>query len=128
MNIIFGSAVEELRKKFVVLELDTFVKSNGERHTVHCLVENIPLEDFSLLDFYVTAHHDLMQAYRQRDWQYCRHAIAGLHGRWGGEVDTFYDDLLQRVAAFEISEPDTSWDGSRAVATVDVDISASRDQ
>ena len=123
MHIIFGPAVNELREKFVVLELDTFVKHTGERYTVYCLVESIPQKDFPLLEYYVTAHHDLIQAYRQRNWQYCRHAISGLYGRWNGEVDTFYDDLLKRVEAFEQDVLDDNWDGSRAVTTVDLTIS-----
>jgi len=113
MNIIFGTDLSDLRDRFVVLELDTFRKPGGEPRTVYCLVENIPLDDFPVLDSYIKAHHDLMQAYRNRNWEYCRHAISGLHGRWNGELDSFYEDLAQRVMQYELEQPDDSWDGTR---------------
>ena len=40
---------------------------------------------------------DLLDAYRKQHWNYCEQAITGLMGRWGGELDTFYIDLLNRV-------------------------------
>lgn len=115
MNIIFGDSeeIQHLRERFVVLELDTFRTPQGQHHTVYGLVENIPLEDFPVLEAYVRVHHDLMQAYRDRNWDYCRSALDGLYGKWNGELDSFYQDLAQRVEHYQQQTLDDNWDGSR---------------
>lgn len=115
MNIIFGDAgeIQQLRQRFVVLELDTFCTPQGQRHTVYGLIENIALEEFPVLDAYMRVHHDLMQAYRDRNWDYCRSALDGLYGKWNGELDSFYQDLAQRVTAYQSDPPEDHWDGSR---------------
>lgn len=116
MNIISGHQRHLVPDSYTVLELDTFRTQSGMRETVYCVIENIPLQDFPVLDAYVKVHHDLMQAYRDRDWQYCQSAISGLMGRWNGELDSFYQDLADRVANLCEQIVDEDWDGSRALA------------
>jgi len=114
MHIIFGDAVNELPDSFTVLELDTFrVPNSDQRHTAWCVIENIPLADFPVLDAYIKVHHDLMDAYKKRNWEYCRSAIRGLMGRWNSELDSFYLDLQARVDELEQNPPPESWDGCR---------------
>lgn len=110
MYIIFGNGAKDLSDRFTVLELDTFATAQGPE-TAWCVVENIPLADFGTLDDYRKVHSDLMQAYRQRNWEYCRSAIGGLRGRWNGELDSFYDNLEVRVKQFELNPPADDWDG-----------------
>jgi len=33
-------------------------------------------------------------------------------GRWNGELDTFYSDLLSRVISLKDTEPPKEWNGS----------------
>jgi hypothetical protein len=114
MHIIFGDAVQHIPDSYTVLELDTFrMPGSDHRHTAWCVIENIPLADFPVLNAYVQVHHDLMQAYRDRNWEYCRSAISGLIGKWNGELDSFYQDLMARVVDLEQNPPTDSWDGSR---------------
>lgn len=98
MNIIFGDSVDTLPDHYIRLELDTFRTADSE-HTVtaYCIVEKPALDEFATIDSYKQIHADLIQAYRDRHWGYCEQAIAGLMGRWGGELDTFYTNLLNRV-------------------------------
>jgi adenylate cyclase len=114
MHIIFGSTIEEIPNSFTVLELDTFrmVKEN-RTDTAYCVVEKIPLTEFTTLDAYKKIHADLVRYYKQRQWEYCENAIEGLMGKWNGELDTFYTDLLQRVIAFKQTPPAEDWDGLR---------------
>lgn len=114
MHIIFGSAAQEIPDSFTVLELDTFrmVKEN-RTETAYCVVEKIPLTEFAMLDAYKKIHSDLVLYYKQRQWEYCENAIEGLMGRWNGELDTFYSDLLARVIKFKENEPGSAWDGTR---------------
>jgi hypothetical protein len=113
MHIIFGSTAQEIPNSFTVLELDTFrmVKEN-RTDTAYCVVEKVPLTELAMLDAYKKIHADLVQYYRQRQWNYCENAIEGLMGRWNGELDTFYSDLLTRVIKFKENEPDSDWDGT----------------
>ena len=113
MHIIFGSTAQEIPNSFTVLELDTFrmVKEN-RTDTAYCVVEKIPLTEFTTLDAYKKIHADLVQYYKQRQWEYCENAIEGLMGKWNGELDTFYTDLLRRVIGYKENEPSEDWDGT----------------
>lgn len=110
MNIIFGNQVKDLSDRFTVLELDTFHTAQGPE-TAWCVVENIPLVDFATLEDYRKAHTNLMQAYRERNWEYCFSAIGSLRGRWNGELDSFYDNLELRIKGLAETPPADDWDG-----------------
>lgn len=116
MNIIYGHQRHLVPDSYTLLELDTFQNSQGNRETVYCVIENIPLQDFPVLDSYVKVHHDLMQAYRDQNWNYCNSAIAGLMGRWNGELDSFYQDLSLRVETLSTQDLEPDWDGTRVIA------------
>lgn len=112
MNIIFGDALETLPDNYTVLELDTFVlPPDGESRTSYCVVEKVPLTDFPLMEAYIKVHADMMQAYRDKNWDYCLHAIKGLTGRWNGELDSFYSNLLQRVENYQANPPGPDYTG-----------------
>ena len=83
---------------------------NGDTMPTWCVVEKVGLSEFPLLDAYKKIHADLIQYYRQQQWNYCEQAIQGLMGKWGGELDTFYTDLLQRVINFKQNPPGPDWD------------------
>lgn len=113
MHIIFGDDAKKLADKFTVLELDTIKFSNsGQKTTIYCVIENIPLPDFPVVDAYIKVHHDMMQAYRDRNWDYVETAIKGLTGKWNGEVDSFYQILYNRVESLKEQTLDDSWDGT----------------
>lgn len=112
MNIIFGTARENFPDTHTILELDRFrIGSNPEVVTAYCLIENVPLGDFPILDAYIKVHHDLMEQYRLRNWEYCTDAIKGLTGKWNCELDSFYEDLSSRVENFKLNPPADDWDG-----------------
>ena len=112
MNIIFGDALETLPDNYTVLELDTFVfPPDSQKRTSYCVVEKVPLTDFPLMEAYIKVHADMMQAYRDQNWEYCLHAIKGLTGRWNGELDSFYSNLLQRVEKYTATPPGDRWTG-----------------
>lgn len=113
MHIIFGESAKQLPDKFTVLELDTIeLASSGEKFTSYCVIENIPLGDFPIIDSYVKVHHDMMQAYKDRNWEYCDAAIKGLMGKWNGEADSFYATLLSRITELKEQELPEDWDGT----------------
>jgi hypothetical protein len=112
MNIIFGDALDSLPNNYTVLELDTFVlPPDGATRTSYCVIEKVPLTDFPVMEAYIKVHTDMMQAYRDQNWDYCLHAITGLTGRWNGELDSFYANLLQRVEQYQANPPGEGWTG-----------------
>jgi hypothetical protein len=111
MHIIFGDEAKKLADKFTVLELDTVkFQETDQKVTTYCIVENIPLGDFPVVDAYVKVHHDMMQAYRDRKWDYCESAINGLTGKWNNELDSFYEILSQRIQQYKENPPSEHWD------------------
>jgi hypothetical protein len=112
MNIIFGDALDSLPDNYTVLELDTFVlPPDGEHRTSYCVIEKVPLTDFPLMEAHIKVHVDMMQAYRDQNWDYCLHAINGLTGRWNGELDSFYSNLLERVQKHQATPPGSDYTG-----------------
>jgi L-cysteine desulfidase len=113
MHIIFGDAIKEIPDSFTVLELDTFRRpGQQETFTAYCVVEKLPLGEFFSLDSFKKIHADLIKFYKQRQWTYCEHAIEGLLGKWNGELDSFYLNLLERIGEYKTNPPSEEWDGS----------------
>ena len=100
MDIIFGREnAEELRKKYTVLDLETVTDQEGNSMEVFCLIpaEKIGLPDLPQLDNWVKLHNDFLHGYHTQQYNYCRQCIEHLMGKFGGEVDTFYDEILRRI-------------------------------
>lgn len=113
MNIIFGDSVNTIPDHYILLELDTF-RHDGEAVTAYCLVEKPALDELVNIQAYKKIHADVIKYFKQRHWDYCEQAIQGLMGKWGGELDTFYTDLLNRVNDYKQNEPPADWDGIRS--------------
>jgi hypothetical protein len=110
MNIIFGDSADTLPDHYIKLELDTFRTADSDNVvTAYCLVEKLAPDEFAVIDSYKKIHADLLDAYRNQHWNYCEQAIQGLMGRWGGELDTFYEDLLIRVLTYKKENPGSDW-------------------
>ena len=119
MNIIFGDSTDTLPDYYIKLELDTFRTADSDNTvTAYCLVEKLPPDEFHSMESYKKIHTDLLDAYRQQHWNYCEQAIEGLTGRWGGELDTFYLDLLQRVKQHKQNGVPDNWTPIRLKSAV----------
>jgi len=113
MNIIFGDNIAELaRKKYTVLELDTFLfEQKNVTATAYAMIEQVPLLEMANLDRFKDLHENLMQEYRKRNWKYCEDAIEHLCGKWGSELDTFYTELHDRVQTLKTQSLPDDWTG-----------------
>ena len=112
MHIILGDQItEELADKYIVLELDSF-RISGRDSTVSafCLVENVPLTELPQADQFRDLHAQMIKNYRLGNWGFCQDAIEHLMGRWNGEMDTFYQDLLARLDNVANQDPAQYWD------------------
>lgn len=111
MNIIFGNQIgQEIKDRYTILELDTLKLSDQQDPvTAYCLVENIPIAELPQTEMYQDLHKNLIKNYRLRNWKFCEDAIEHLMGKWNGEVDSFYGELLTRVKKFKDQTLDESW-------------------
>ena len=108
MNIIFGREnAEKLREKYTVLDLET-VEKDGHSIEVFCLIggDKISIGDLPQLDQWIKLHNDFLHGYHTQQWNYCRQCIEHLTGKFGGEVDTFYEEISKRIAIAEAQKTD----------------------
>ena len=116
MHIIFGEAAHNVPDSYTVLELDTVRRPPDMLPvTAYCLVERIPLTEFPVTEHLKNLHDNVIDAYKQRHWNYCEQAITEtLRGKWAGELDSFYDNLLSRIKTYKENPPPEDWDGTLA--------------
>ena len=106
MDIIFGREnAERLREKYTVLDLETVTVKDDKGQSVDmevfCLIpaDKIALPDLPQLDQWVKLHNDFLNGYHTQQYNYCRQCIEHLIGKFGGEVDSFYQEILKRIDA-----------------------------
>lgn len=100
MNIILGrERADELRDKFTVLELETFNHPDGMQIPAYCVIpaDRIPLGELALTKQWADLHGNLIREYAAGNANFCRDAIEHLMGKFGGELDTFYDHILSNL-------------------------------
>lgn len=109
MNIIFNKNLPGDAGRYHLLELDTFVFSDGVQHTAWCVVENIPIIELAQVPSNMELHHNLMRNFSKKDWGYCQQAIEKLQGKWGKELDTFYSELDDRINQLRAQDLPANW-------------------
>ena len=111
MHIIFDEQTANiLREKHTVLELETFSVQDQTVKTF-CVVEQIPIEQLSQIESMRNLHEKLIENYYKRDWSFCEQSIEHLHGQWGGELNTFYDEISSKIINYKENEPGSDWTG-----------------
>ena len=104
MQLIFGREnAEALREKYTVLDLET-VEKDGVTLEVFCLIpgDKLGITDLPQLEQWTKLHYDFLKGYSEGHHNYCRQCIEHLMGKFGGELDTFYEEILRRI---DESEP-----------------------
>jgi hypothetical protein len=99
MQLIFGKEnAETLREKYTVLELET-IDVEGQPLEVFCLVsaDHIGITDLPQLEQWTKLHDEFLHGYHTEQYNYCRQCIEHLMGKFGGELDTFYEEILRRI-------------------------------
>ena len=99
MDIIFGREnAESLRQTHTVLDLET-IHQDGVTLEVFCLIsaDKLKLDELPQLEENIKLHNEFLQGYNNGHHEYCNQAVAHLRGKFGGELDTFYDEILKRI-------------------------------
>lgn len=99
MWIIVGKeAAEKLVGNYTILELETHDNAQGPV-TAYCVVEaeKIPLMDIPNIAHHKSLHNEFVKEYRNGNYKFCKDAAEHLIGLFGGEVDSFYQEIIQRI-------------------------------
>jgi hypothetical protein len=98
MNIILGSEpAEKLQENYTVLELESFNK-DGKEITAYCIVDQVPIMELPLLEHHKKLHLEFLTEYKKGNYTFCVEAASHLRGKFNGDLDSFYDELLTRLA------------------------------
>ena len=113
MNIIIDpTQIKSYREKYTVLELDTIrLLPENREVTAYCVVDTIPITELPQTESKINLHNNLLENYRKRDWNYCHQALEHLIGSWNRELDSFYEDIRNRINIYMETDPGPSWDG-----------------
>lgn len=115
MKVIFGKQVaESLADRMTILELDTFFQPGlVDPVTAYAVLENttVPYQEIPVVDKHQELHNTMMLEYRRRNWNYCEQALEHLLGKWGGELDSFYQELSTRIAQLKETKLSDDWTG-----------------
>jgi len=92
MYIIVGrDRADALKDSYILLELED---------KAFCVVtaEQIPIQEIPQLEEHQILHAKLLTEYINKNYGICRQHIDELMGKFGGEVDTFYEELIKRIS------------------------------
>jgi hypothetical protein len=102
MHIIWGSEnAKKVDSKYFVLELDTFYH---EDKSIICYVAlgpaDIPLNSWANIEEHKKVHENLVKNYKDRNFQYCEEVVPLIRGKFGKDVDEFYDILTEKCSLY----------------------------
>lgn len=98
MQIIWDQkAAQQLKSSHTILELETFFV-NGENLTAYCV---LPAEkvfsDITQLENLKELHVNFVKAFNEKNYELCRDIVPNLIGRFGGELDSFYTAIMDKI-------------------------------
>ena len=97
MQIVFNRVTaDQLREKYTVLELEA-ITVNDQILEAFCVVpvEHIAME-MATLEYNVSLHEQLVSAIKNNHTDTCMSIIPDLLGKFGGELDSFYEIVFAR--------------------------------
>ena len=100
MYIIIGEQrASILKDTHTVLSLEKIVHE-GMEDRAYCIVprEVVNLLEVPQLKQHVDLHEQFVIEYEKNNYEYCRDAVQHLYGKFGGELNSFYDEILKRIS------------------------------
>lgn len=100
MQIIFSRQIaDELAEKYIVLELEPHIVQDTILETF-CVVESdrVPITEVTMLDHWKKLHREFVQANKDKNGKLCNDLAQYLRGKFGGELDEFYNIVCSRFS------------------------------
>lgn len=91
------SAVEKLQQNYTVLELETFQKEDKEI-TAYCIIDEVSIAELTNLENSKQLHNSFISEYKKGNFSFCLEAVSFLKGKFNGELDSFYDTIINRIS------------------------------
>ncbi len=88
--------VEKLQNNYTVLELETFKKDETEV-TAFCVLNEVSVAELPTLENSRQLHNAFVDEYKKGNYKFCVDAAEFLRGKFNGELDSFYDAILQKI-------------------------------
>ena len=112
VKIVLGSKTAEyIQDEYFVLELDCIaVKGKKEGVNIYTVLET----DAGAMVEYILSRelHDLMlDYYREQKWASALHYIEKLKGEFDGNMDHYYEMMIERIGELREQNLPTDWDG-----------------
>jgi phosphate uptake regulator len=98
MQIVWDKEViEKMRSSQTIVELETF-QIGGKPVTTYCVIpaEKL-LSELNNLDALTDLHKEFLKAFADHNVTLCESISTQLIGRFGGELDTFYQEIIKRL-------------------------------
>ena len=113
MQIIFEqNLVNDLREKYIVLELDTVIHEGMEKPVIlYALIENIGFTELTNLPDLISQHQTMVSQYKNNEYDDAVFNAYALKGQWHGELDEFYDLVIETLKSYKDSNE--YWGGIR---------------
>lgn len=97
MHIIVGDeAAQALKGNYTVLELETF-DNKDKKVTAYCVVPEVPIMELPNLEHHKQLHADFIREYNLGNYNYCINAVEHLKGKFNGDLDSFYDIIIEKI-------------------------------
>jgi len=111
VKIVIGSlTAEQIRDEYYVLELDC-IAVKGKTQGVHIYTVLGHNKDVQVESRDRQMHEAMLQLYRQQKFDTAIKFCQDLKGRFGGEMDHYYDAWIERCEEMKHAELPSDWDG-----------------
>jgi len=108
VRIIIGERTAELLDgEYPLAELDCIaVKGKSKGVRIFTIVNGTGIDRS-----YLKSHADFIKAYRRQDWEQALTYIKILNGAFKGELNDYYEMMLERIAELKEANLPVDWDG-----------------
>ena len=113
VKIVLGSRTAELvQDEYFLLELDC-IAVKGKKQGVNIFTVLVPEADTQLLEWHRVkhCHNEMLSQYRAQNWTRAVELCNDLTGEFGGQMDHYYEAILERIKELQDADLPKDWDG-----------------
>lgn len=114
VKIVLGpKTAEYVKDEYFVLELDKIaVKGKKEGVVIYTVLSGPESNSQSKWSAAKQRHENMLQCYRDKKWNGAKKIIVTLMGEFGGQMDQYYRNWLERIDEMQNKQLPDNWDGT----------------